>query len=124
MANHRHRVLLIEDDVQARELLEEFLRLEGAEVVSAGDGAEAHAHLRGGARPCLIVLDLGMPGMDGHEFRAEQMRDPALARIPVIVLSGDSLVDEKALQLGIEEYLRKPIDVDQFIAAIESRCGR
>jgi len=121
---HRHSVLLIDDDVAASEPLEELLRLEGVEVVLAGDGAEAHAHLRSGPRPCVIVLDLRMPGMDGYEFREEQLRDPALARIPVIVVSGDGLVDERALELGIDEYLRKPIDVDQFIAAIESRCSR
>lgn len=124
MAAHRHVVLLVDDDVRAREPIEEMLRQEGLDVAIAGDGAEAHAHLRSGARPCVILLDLRMPGMDGYEFRAEQMRDPALARIPVIVLSGDDLVDEKALQLGIDEYLRKPVDIDQFIAAIESRCVR
>ncbi len=124
MAAHRHRILLIEDDLAAREPLEELLRLEGLDVQIASDGAEAHEHLRGGARPCVILLDLLMPGMDGYEFRAEQMRDPALARIPVVVLSGDALIDEKALQLGIEDYLRKPVDADQFIAAIEAHCQR
>jgi CheY-like chemotaxis protein len=124
MSGHRHSVLLIEDDADARELLEEILRQDEVTVIVADDGAEAHEHLRGGARPCVIVLDLLMPGMDGYEFRAEQMRDPALARIPVIVLSGDDHVDEKALQLGIEEYLRKPVDVDQLMAAIDAHCER
>ncbi len=122
--SHNHSVLLIDDDATAREPLEELLRLEGVDVVLAVDGAEAHEHLRTGARPCVIVLDLRMPGMDGFEFRAEQLRDPALARIPVIVMSGDGLVDERALELGVDEYLRKPIDVDQFISAIESHCPR
>jgi CheY-like chemotaxis protein len=117
-------VLLIEDDADAREPVEEILRQEEVSVLVADDGAEAHEHLRGGARPCVIVLDLAMPGMDGYEFRAEQMRDPALARIPVIVLSGNDRVDEKALQLGIEEYLRKPVDIDQLIAAIDAHCER
>jgi CheY-like chemotaxis protein len=124
MAAHRHSVLLIEDDVAARDALETVLRQEGVVTAGVGDGAEAHAYLRTHARPCVIVLDLQMPGMDGFEFRAEQLRDPALARIPVIVLSGDDHVDEKALQLGVEEYLRKPFDVDRFIAAIDSHCGR
>jgi CheY-like chemotaxis protein len=124
VAPHRHSVLLIDDDLAARESLEELLRQEGLDVVLAGDGAEAHEHLRTGARPCVIVLDLLMPGMDGFEFRAEQLRDPVLAKIPVIVMSGDGLIDERALELGVEEYLRKPIDVDQFMAAIESHCER
>jgi len=121
-SSHRHSVLLIDDDVTASEPLEELLQQEGLDVVLAGDGAAAHEHLRSGAHPCVIVLDLRMPGMDGFEFRAEQLRDPMLARIPVIVMSGDGLVDERALELGIEDYLRKPIDVDQFLAAIESHC--
>jgi CheY-like chemotaxis protein len=119
---HKHVVLIVEDDLAAREPLEELLRQEGLDVQLASDGAEAHEHLRGGVRPCVILLDLLMPGMNGYEFRAEQMRDPALAKIPVVVLSGDAFVDEKALQLGIDDYLRKPVDADQFIAAIESHC--
>jgi len=122
--SHRHSVLLVDDDVTGSEPLEELLRQEGVDVVLVSDGAEAHEHLRTGARPCVIILDLRIPGMDGFEFRAEQLRDPALARIPVVVMSGDGFVDERALELGIDEYLRKPIDVDQFIAAIESRCSR
>ena len=122
MTNHRHSVLLIDDEPMVREPLVELLHQEGLDVMIAGDGAEAHEHLRTGVRPCVILLDLRMPGMDGYEFRAEQMRDPALARIPVIVISGDDLVDEKALQLGIDEYLRKPVDLDQFMTAIESHC--
>jgi two-component system, chemotaxis family, chemotaxis protein CheY len=124
MATHRHSVLLIDDDPTAQEALEEMLRQEGVDVMLAGDGAEAHEHLRTGVRPCVIVLDLQMPGMDGFEFRTEQLRDPVLARIPVIVMSGDGLIDERALELGVDEYLRKPIDVDQFIAAIDSHCER
>jgi CheY-like chemotaxis protein len=119
---HKHVVLIVEDDLAAREPLEELLRQEGLDVQLASDGAEAHEHLRGGVRPCVILLDLLMPGMNGYEFRAEQMRDPALAKIPVVVLSGDAFIDEKALQLGIDDYLRKPVDADQFIAAIESHC--
>lgn len=124
MPGHRHSVLLIEDDTDAREPLEEILRQEEVTVIVADDGAEAHEHLRGGTRPCVIVLDLLMPGMNGYQFRAEQMRDPALARIPVIVLSGDDRVDEKALQLGIEEYLRKPVDIGHLMAAIDANCER
>src|SRR6185295_9210900 len=106
---HRHRVLVVEDDPDAREPVAAVLAEEGFDIAVATDGAEALAALGSGPRPCVVLLDLRMPGMDGFEFRAEQMRDPALAKLPVVVLSGDDQVDEKALQLGIEYFIRKPI---------------
>src|SRR6185295_18226569 len=95
---------------------------EGFDIAVATDGAEALAALGSGPRPCVVLLDLRMPGMDGFEFRAEQMRDPALAKLPVVVLSGDDQVDEKALQLGIEYFIRKPIDIDHLVDLIERTC--
>ena len=122
VAAHRHTVLLIEDDPAAREPLEELLRQEGLDVEIASDGAEAHEHLRGGVRPCVILLDLWMPGMDGYEFRAEQMRDPVLARIPVVVLSGSSESDDidRAFELGARSYLVKPVAFDALVDAVTS----
>ena len=119
---HRHRVLVVEDDADSREPIAEVLAQEGFDVEVATDGAEALAQLGSGGRPCVVLLDLRMPGMDGVEFRTEQMRDPALARIPVVMLSGDDLVDEKALELGIQHFIRKPIDVDHLIELIEHTC--
>ena len=120
---HRHRVLLIEDDPDAREPIAEVLEEEGYEVGIAADGAQALVELGSGFTPCVLLLDLRMPGMDGFEFRTEQMRDPALAKIPVVMLSGDDLIDEKALQLGIEHFIRKPIDADRLVEEIERTCN-
>ena len=119
---HRHRVLVVEDDPDAREPVAAVLAEEGFEIAVATDGSEALAALGGGLRPCVVLLDLRMPGMDGFEFRAEQMRDPALAKVPVVVLSGDDQVDEKALELGVEYFIRKPIDIDHLVDLIERTC--
>jgi CheY-like chemotaxis protein len=63
-----------------------------------------------------------MPGMNGQQFRAAQLRDPALAAIPVVVLSGDYKVDEQAAELGVEGF-SKPIQLPVLLAKIEQFCG-
>jgi CheY-like chemotaxis protein len=76
------------------------LRYEGYSVAAAANGREAIDHLRERGRPCVILLDLMMPIMDGWQFRAEQLRDPGLAPIPVIVISAGADIERKASSLG------------------------
>jgi two-component system response regulator MprA len=87
-------------------------------VQTASNGAEALRLLRSGARPRLVVLDLMMPVMNGWEFRAEQMGDPSLAQIPVVIMTGFGGAAEKATKLGAAGSLRKPIDVDTLFAMV------
>ena len=103
------RILLVEDDPEARDEMASALRSEGYDVVAAGDGQEALEELRRAA-PALILLDLMMPVMDGFEFRVRQMQDPALAEIPIIVLSGGWDVQRKSAALGATACLQKPVD--------------
>ena len=84
----RRRILLIEDDAELREAMQETLALRGHEVVPAGNGRDALREMRL-ARPDLVILDLMMPVMDGWQFRAELKRDPALADVPIVVISGN-----------------------------------
>ncbi len=106
------RVLVVDDDRDIRELLVELLASEGYEVASAADGrralAEARAH-----RPDVILLDLMMPVMSGWEFRQEQLRDPGLADIPVVVVT--------AFEESIDgtELLRKPFLVEDVLDAVQ-----
>jgi CheY-like chemotaxis protein len=72
--------------------------------------------------PSVILLDLMMPVMDGWQFRTEQLRDPALAAIPVILISADGTVREKAAALSAAAFLRKPIDVEQLLALVRQYC--
>src|SRR5689334_1568939 len=83
---HRHSILLVEDDYDTRGALVLLIEHLGMEVVEALNGREALDRLRGGFRPCLVLLDMAMPDMDGVEFRRAQLADPALAAIPVAVL--------------------------------------
>src|SRR6185436_19157933 len=83
----QHTVLVVDDHEDVRMALEAVLVANGSEVVTASEGEEALGRLRDGVRPCVIVLDLMMPKLDGWEFREAQLADAALASIPVIVLS-------------------------------------
>ena len=112
-------ILLVEDDFDVREALVETLRDRGYEVESAGDGEQALSLLRNGVRPGLILLDLMMPRMSGSEFRMVQQVDPALSSLPVVLLSADGRMEEKARALQVEGAIRKPIDLDELFAMIE-----
>jgi CheY-like chemotaxis protein len=112
-------ILLVEDDFDVREALVETLRDRGYEVESAGDGEQALQMLRAGARPGLILLDLMMPRMSGSEFRLVQQVDPDLSHLPVVLLSADGRMEEKAVSLKVQGAIRKPIDLDELFAVIE-----
>ena len=116
-------LLIVDDDPDIREILVIILEMQGYRVVAATDGADALAKLRGAdcPCPCLILLDLMMPGMNGAQFRAEQVNDPALASIPVVVLSGDGRTAEKADLMDLE-WLKKPVEFDALLAMIRRFC--
>lgn len=111
-------ILLVEDDYDVREALADTLKDEGYEIHCAADGVEALDYLRGGGRPGLILLDLMMPRMNGSEFRLAQKRDPALSQVPVVLLSADARMREKAVALDAAGALRKPIDLPALLTLI------
>jgi CheY-like chemotaxis protein len=117
------RVLVVDDSPFSSGLLAALLRKEGHEVEIAEDGAEALFRLRRG-QPDLILLDLTMPVIDGWEFLRRRAEDPALAAIPVVVLSGmDESLFEAAYALGVRRCLKKPFRADDILAVVRE-CGR
>ena len=114
-------VLVIDDDPGIRRLMTSFLKLEGFAPVTAANGKEALAYLRNGGAVNVILLDLRMPVMDGWTFRREQRRDPAIADIPVVVLSGADA--EHAPELAAAAWFDKPVSVSQVISVIPRLCG-
>jgi CheY-like chemotaxis protein len=117
-------VLVVEDDQDIRESIADILREEGHPVEVAGNGAEALEVLRrkGAHRPCLIILDLMMPIMNGWDFRAALLKDDGLASIPIVVLSGDAHVKDKATELGCAGSVGKPISLAKLLELVERFC--
>ena len=114
-----HRVLIVEDDPAILANLSRFMRLEGFEVITARNGAEAlHAALR--LKPHLVLSDLVMPEMDGESLLAALRAEGATASVPVIFLtaSADRAQRDAKLELGAADYLVKPLDLKDLLAAI------
>ncbi len=111
-------VLVVEDDANTREAMRSLLELNGYAVVTAADGSEALQRLRAGLKPCLILLDLMMPGMDGFEFVNEKRQDPRLAAMPVVIYSGHSDARSSAARLGADGYFQKPVEVERLLTLV------
>lgn len=109
------RVLVIEDDADIRGMIAEALSLEGYVVAEAGDGVEGLERARE-RRPDVILLDLMMPRMDGHGFREQQVRDPALATVPVVIVS--ACPDDRMHGPPAAGHLRKPFDLEDLLAMV------
>ncbi|HET6610771.1 MAG TPA: response regulator [Kofleriaceae bacterium] len=116
------QVLIVDDDAAIREVLSLILTAEGYRVEAAKSGIEALSHLTGGHRPCLMLLDLRMPEMDGWELRRAQLEVPEWASIPVVVLSGDRDAREVAEAMNAQGYLLKPVELDDVLSIVRQYC--
>ena len=123
-AEARPTVLLVDDDPAILDGVTDFLQEEGFEVVSASNGAEALSLLRGGLAAEVILLDVMMPVMDGWDFRATQLADPALRNIPVVVISACGFAPETIRhQLHARDFFAKPIELTHFLQTLRNVCG-
>jgi CheY-like chemotaxis protein len=113
-------VLIVEDDTDLREMMAQLLTLEGFQSAAVANGREALQYLSAGDTPDLILLDLMMPVMDGWEFRRVQQADPALSRVPTIVLS--ALDQTRAAELKPAAFLKKPLDFDRLLQLVREYC--
>jgi CheY-like chemotaxis protein len=117
-------VLVVDDDPDIRESLETVLGIHGHAVATAADGAEAITFLRReGPQPCVILLDLMMPGMNGFDFRAELEADPMLAEIPVVIITGAGVLAYQHADALRAEILRKPFDLKSLLRTVERFCS-
>ena len=114
-------VLVVEDDADSRTMLAMILSLKGYRTVGATDGAEALCAARE-YHPCLILLDLMMPVMDGEQFRTAQLRDAELKDIPVIIVTARHDGPLSAQRLGASCCIGKPLNVQQVVAEVEAHC--
>jgi CheY-like chemotaxis protein len=114
-------VLVVDDDDDVREATAAILAAEGYRTIGAAHGKEALAILQNGARVGAIVLDLKMPVMDGVELRKLLRADPALARIPVVVVTAGGKAPK---DLGFDFVLDKPYPAEALLAVMEECIPR
>jgi signal transduction histidine kinase len=115
----------MDDEDSFCQVITKFLLQRGFEVVAASDG-NAGVSLAAETLPDLIVCDLNMPGMTGHEVLAALRRDPKLADIPLIFLTGHTQPRQvrQSMNLGADDYLTKPVDLADLLSAINVRLAR
>ena len=123
MPGPEHHILVVEDDPILRNALCRFLLEEGFAVSCTENGQIGLELLRAGSRPCLVLLDLQMPFLDGLGFRRQQLADPELAGIPAVVMTGQADRESDARKLRISLHMRKPVAPARVVEVIEQYCA-
>ena len=122
MGSRRDPVLIVDDDATAREALAALLEERGHTVATAANGREALDKIEHGPVPRLVILDLMMPVMNGYELREEMLRRPALAKIPVVVVSG-TLDARSVRDLAVKDLIPKPLNLPKLYTLVDQHCG-
>lgn len=115
-------ILVVEDDTDSRVMLATVLTLQNYRVVTASNGEEGIAMARQ-HRPCIILLDLMMPVMDGEEFRAAQLDDPEIRDIPVVLVTASHDGTSRAQNMGAICCIRKPLSLKEVTAHVTAHCS-
>ena len=118
-----HRVLIVDDDADIREALAFVLERAGVAAAGSFGVDDAHRQLREGFHPCVVLLDLHMPGLDGWTLLERMRMEPQLREISAVIMSGDVDQRARAGRAGCE-FLRKPMEPAMVLAAIDRRCRR
>lgn len=120
----KRRVMVVDDDVISRKLTSHLLRHEGYEVVQTSDASDALDRLKA-APPCLVLVDLHLPVMDGLELTRRMKADPATKHIPVVAVTADAMkgAEESALAAGCDSFVTKPLDTRQFTEVVKKFAG-
>ena len=117
---------VIDDESDARDVLERILRGQGAEVTAYGSAAEVLAALRT-SKPTVLVSDIGMPGMDGYQLMRElRASEGRMGRIPALALTAFARAEDRkrSLVAGYQAHLAKPFDVDELLLVVADLVGR
>ena len=101
-------------------MLRELLEEEHYNVVAVSNGAEALEMLRGETVPNVILLDVSMPVMDGFDFLRYRNENPQLAAVPVVLVTNAKPHERPTV--GVNDVVRKPIDIDEILFAIRRYC--
>lgn len=112
-------VLVVEDDDDIRSALVDLLESEGYKTEAAVNGQDALEKLTHMDKPCLVLLDMMMPIMNGRQFLDTVMKDSKLAPIPVLIVSA---VADKANTEGAVGFLKKPVDIEIVLDIVAQYC--
>jgi CheY-like chemotaxis protein len=112
--------LVVEDDPGIRNTLQLLLEAEGYTVFLAEHGRDGLDLLRRIEPPCVVLLDIQMPKMNGYEFLCEKNADPSIADVPVVVLSATADVRQI---IGAVDFIRKPFEIPRLLEVVERHCG-
>jgi CheY-like chemotaxis protein len=116
-------ILVVDDDDAIRLVISTLLTEEGYLVTEAVNGQAALTQLHSSTPlPCVILLDLMMPVMNGWEFLRMRQTDPVVQRIPVVAISASRGIADSVATLNVQEALAKPIDLDRLLATVQHYC--
>jgi CheY-like chemotaxis protein len=115
----RGSILIVEDDEDIRAAMAELLETEGFEVAVASNGQEGLEVLGQMRAPCLVLLDLMMPVMNGEDFLRHVRKDPAMDSVPVIIVTASG----RTLLPGTQGLLKKPFEISDLFATVAAHCA-
>jgi CheY-like chemotaxis protein len=114
-----HTVLVVEDELELREMMRDSLQLNGYTVVTAEDGQDALSKISDIEHLCLVILDLLMPVMNGWDFLAKMRQRVELAAVPVVVHSSAP----GRSPLGVARVLQKPVAFERLLDIVREYCA-
>lgn len=117
----RWTILIVEDDADIRDTLQHLLEASGYRAAPASNGQVALELLETIGRPCLILLDLMMPVMDGWAFLSALEQDDALADVPIVIVS--AYTDKVTSLERAQQILKKPVDIHALMEVVRQHCG-
>lgn len=121
MASEFGPVLVVDDDAQLQRTIQWLLEDEGLQVETASNGEEGLARSET-MRPSLVILDLNLPALDG-EAVAEGLRANYGSDLPIVIVSSDGMVGERARDIGAAAWLNKPFEIEELLAVIYRILG-
>ncbi len=119
------KILLVEDDLMNRDMMTDRLQWKGYQVVTAGDGAKA-VRMALSEHPDLIVMDIGLPIMNGWQATHQIKATPQTRTIPIIMLTAYTLADDrkKSISMGCDAFESKPVDFPRLLAKMHTLLER
>jgi two-component system cell cycle response regulator DivK len=116
-------ILIVEDNERNMKLLRDVLQATGYRTIEASSGGQVLA-LAAENAPALVMMDIRLPDMDGLEALSQLRADARTASIPVLAVTAQAMKGdrERFIEAGFNDYLSKPIDVDELIASVRHHC--